>query len=52
MRLIGKGLLHVRVVNTHHWLSRSEVFAYQAANNRRRRDALANLPRLSEEYDF
>ena len=52
MRLIQKGLLHSRRGLSRNELSRAEVVAYQAAQPRRQREALANLAVLAEEYDF
>jgi len=49
MRLIERGLLHARMVGSHHRLSRTEVVAYFQQQATTRRDALANLAHLTEE---
>jgi excisionase family DNA binding protein len=43
MRLIERGLLHARMVGSHHRLSRTEVLAYRTQQTSSRRAALANL---------
>jgi excisionase family DNA binding protein len=49
MRLIERGLLHARMVGSHHRLSRREVLAYHTQQASSRRDALANLVQITEE---
>jgi excisionase family DNA binding protein len=43
MRLIERGLLHARMVGSHHRLSHTEVLAYRTQQTSSRRAALANL---------
>lgn len=52
MRLIEKGHLGARMVNTHYRLSRGEVVAYRERQAKIRRQGLSELTRLAEEYDF
>ncbi|WP_207461389.1 helix-turn-helix domain-containing protein [Azospirillum sp. SYSU D00513] len=52
MRLIEKGHLRARKVNTHHRLSRAEVLAYRETQAVTRRESLTEIARISETYDF
>lgn len=52
MRLIDKGQLSARMVNTHYRLSQSEVIAYRERQTRIRRHGLSELTSISEEHDF
>jgi excisionase family DNA binding protein len=52
MRLIERGHLHARMVGSHHRLSRAEILAYKDRQTRVRREALANLATLAEEYHY
>jgi excisionase family DNA binding protein len=49
MRLIDRGLLHARMVGSHHRLSHTEVLAYRTQQASSRRGALANLVQMTEE---
>jgi excisionase family DNA binding protein len=52
MRLIAKGELHPRMVHSRHKLSRAQVEALARKQTQDRREALANLTALAEEFDF
>jgi excisionase family DNA binding protein len=52
MRLIEKGHLSARMVNTHHRLLRGEVVTYRDNQAGIRRHALSELAALADDYDF
>ena len=52
MRLIEKGHLGARMVNTHYRLSQNEVVAYRERQAKIRRQGLSELTRIADEYDF
>ncbi len=52
MRLVDKGLLAARKVNTHFRLSKNEVLKFKEENAMQRRHALTEMAKMSEEYDF
>ena len=52
MRLIERGRLRARKVNTHHRLLRAEVAAYRESQAVTRRQALRSLSEMSVEHDF
>src|SRR6202012_469446 len=49
MRLIEKGHLGARMVNTHYRLSRSEVVAYRERQANIRRQGLGELTKIADE---
>ncbi len=52
MRLIEKGVLPARKVGTHYRLPRAQVLVYRDNTAKVRNEALGNLTRMTEEFDF
>jgi hypothetical protein len=52
MRLISMGHLHPRKILSRNKLSRAEVLGFQVRMLKQRRQALLNLAKVTNEYDF